>query len=103
MILSMLIEGMPHRSIERTLGVSISTAKTRLVDAGNAGAKYHNKAIRNAEVSRRRPGIAPSLPDPWWKLHEKTPSNLKNHGALDRPFWRSLGQTLLAEPMIRAN
>ena len=67
----MLAEGMPHRSIERTSGDSISTVKSRLVDAGNARAKYHNKAILNVEVSRRRPGIVPSLSDPWRKLQKR--------------------------------
>ena len=41
------------------------------------------QAPRHVEVSCRRPGIVPSLLDPWWKLHEKTPSSQRDHGSLD--------------------
>ena len=77
----MLVEGMPHRSIEPTSGISISTFKKRQAYSGNPCARFHNKAFCNVEVSRRRPGIAPSPSDPWRKLHEKTPSSqkIKNH------------------------
>ena len=41
------------------------------------------QAPRHVEVSCRRPGIVPSLLDPWWKLHEKTPSSQRDHGSLN--------------------
>jgi IS1 family transposase len=47
MILNMLIEGMSMRSISRTVGVSINTVSKLLVEAGEACAAYHDKAVRD--------------------------------------------------------
>ena len=79
----MLVEGMPHRSILRTSGVSISTVKTRLVDAGNACAKYHNLAISNVEVSRRRPGNCALTFGSMAETARKDSIKSKNHESLD--------------------
>ena len=53
MILSMLVEGMSMRSISRTVGVSINTVTKLLVDAGEACAAYHDKAVRGIRGHRR--------------------------------------------------
>lgn len=45
-ILSMLCEGSSMRSISRVTGVSINTVSKLLVDAGNACAAFHDKAVR---------------------------------------------------------
>ena len=46
LILTLLMEGMSHRAITRTADVSINTVKKLLVDAGEACAKFHDKAVR---------------------------------------------------------
>ena len=51
-ILSLLMEGMSHRAITRTVGVSINTVKNLLIDAGKACAKYHDKTVRNVEAKK---------------------------------------------------
>ena len=40
------------RSISRTVGVSINTVTKLLVDAGEACAEFHHKAVRNVEAKR---------------------------------------------------
>jgi IS1 family transposase len=45
-ILSMLVEGSSMRSISRVCNVSINTVSKLLVDAGNACAAFHDKAVR---------------------------------------------------------
>ena len=52
-ILSMLVEGMSMRSIERITGASINTVGKLLVDAGNACADYHNANVRGIVGNRR--------------------------------------------------
>ena len=51
-ILSFLVEGSSMRSVARITGVSINTVAKLLVDAGNACADYHNKAVRNIRARR---------------------------------------------------
>ena len=52
MILNLLVEGSSMRSISRTVGVSINTVTKLLVDAGEACAEFHHKAVRNVEAKR---------------------------------------------------
>lgn len=52
LILNMLLEGSSMRSISRIAGVSINTVTKLLVDAGEACAEYHNKAVREVESRR---------------------------------------------------
>ena len=51
-ILSLLVEGSSMRSVARLTGVSINTVAKLLIDAGNACADYHNKAVRNVRAGR---------------------------------------------------
>lgn len=52
MILNMLIDGMPMRSISRTVGVSINTVSKLLVAAGEACAEYYDQAVRDVKSTR---------------------------------------------------
>ena len=52
LILTLLMEGMSHRAITRTADVSINTVKKLLVDAGEACAKFHDKAVRGVTAER---------------------------------------------------
>ena len=52
MILNLLVEGSSMRSISRTTGVSINTVTKLLVDAGEACAEFHDKAVRNVKSKR---------------------------------------------------
>ena len=52
MILNLLVEGSSMRSISRTVGVSINTVTKLLVEAGEACAEYHDKAVREVKSSR---------------------------------------------------
>lgn len=52
-ILSMLVEGMSMRSIERITGASINTVGKLLTDAGSACADYHNATVRGIAGNRR--------------------------------------------------
>lgn len=52
LILSMLLEGSSMRSVSRIAGVSINTVTKLLVDAGEACAEYHDKAVREVESRR---------------------------------------------------
>ena len=53
MILSMLVEGMPMRSISRTVGVSNNTVTKLLEDAGDAYVAYHDEHVRGIRGCRR--------------------------------------------------
>ena len=52
MILTLLMEGMSHRAITRTVGVSRNTVEKLLADAGRACANYHEKAVRNVKAEK---------------------------------------------------
>ena len=52
LILNMLVEGSSMRSISRVADVSINTVTKLLVDAGEACADYHDRAVRNVAVKR---------------------------------------------------
>ena len=51
-ILSMLCEGSSMRAISRVADVSINTVTKLLVDAGNACAAFHDKAVRGVKAKR---------------------------------------------------
>ena len=51
-ILNMLCEGSSMRSISRVTGVSINTVSKLLVDAGNACAAFHDRAVRDVNAVR---------------------------------------------------
>ena len=51
-ILSMLVEGMSMRAIERITGASINTIRKLLIDAGNACAEYHAEHVRGVKSER---------------------------------------------------
>ena len=52
MILSLLVEGISERAISRTVDVSPNTVSKLLVDAGNACANFHDKAVRGVKSKR---------------------------------------------------
>ena len=52
MILSLLVEGMSERAIARTVDVSPNTVSKLLIDAGNACANFHDKAVRGVKSKR---------------------------------------------------
>ncbi len=49
LILNLLVDGSSMRSISSTVGVSINTVTKLLVDAGEACAEFHHKAVRNVQ------------------------------------------------------
>lgn len=51
-VLSMLVEGSSMASVSRVLNVNYNTVMKLLVDAGEACAAYHDKAVRNVRVTR---------------------------------------------------
>ncbi len=51
-ILHLLCEGMSIRAITRTTGASKNTVAKLLIDAGKAGAAYHDANVRNVKASR---------------------------------------------------
>ena len=51
-ILNMLVEGMSMRATSRVAGVSINTVTKLMVEAGEAGAAYHDEAVRGVEASK---------------------------------------------------
>ena len=52
MILSLLVEGSPMRSISRIADISINTVTKLLVEAGEASAKYHDERVQEVKASR---------------------------------------------------
>ena len=51
-ILHLLVEGMSERAIGRAVDVSPNTVSKLLIDAGNACAKFHDKAVRGVRAQR---------------------------------------------------
>lgn len=51
-ILNLLCEGSSMRAVSRVADVSINTVTKLLVDAGNACAAFHNKAVRGVKAKR---------------------------------------------------
>ena len=50
-ILEMLVEGMSMRAASRIAKVSINTVTKLMIEAGEACAAYHDKAVRNVTAS----------------------------------------------------
>ena len=51
-ILNMLVEGMSMRAASRIAEVSINTVTKLMIEAGEACAAYHDKAVRNVTASK---------------------------------------------------
>ena len=51
-ILNLLVEGMSMRAVSRATGVSINTVTKLLVDAGEACAEYHDRAVHGVRARR---------------------------------------------------